>query len=388
MKTYVVGGAVRDHLLGLPVSDRDHVVIGQTPEALLHAGFIQVGRDFPVFLHPETREEYALARTERKTGPGYRGFVCHASPEVSLEEDLARRDLTINAMAMTEDGHIIDPFGGQQDLKNKVLRHVGPAFVEDPLRVLRLARFAARFSAFRVAPETEALAKALVAEGELGHLVAERVWQEWARGVMSDHPERMIEVLQACNAWPVLFPELNPLPEHSLARLARATRAKAALPIRCAAFVSGLWEHAGPHAVEKAHAVMARLKAPKDCADLAVQVLRVFPHWTALWETEETPSAQALLDLLMACDGFRRPSRCQAIVTVFFYALSDTALAHDESTWPPGRTVLTALAHASALDLAAIARAQSCPQAIAAAVCAARHAAIAKTLLMGTTTHP
>ena len=188
MQTYIVGGAVRDELLGRPNADRDYVVVGATPEAMLEQGFRPVGKDFPVFLHPDTHEEYALARTERKTGRGYHGFAFHAAPDVTLDDDLARRDLTINAMAKAADGRLIDPFHGQRDLQAKVLRHVGPAFAEDQVRILRIARFAARFSDFSIAPETLELMRGMVAAGEVDHLVAERVWQELAKGLMEDKP--------------------------------------------------------------------------------------------------------------------------------------------------------------------------------------------------------
>src|SRR5437763_824019 len=191
MKTYIVGGAVRDWLLGLPVQDRDHVVIGATPEQMVASGFRPVGKDFPVFLHPVTQEEYALARTERKTAPGYKGFVFHAAPDVSLEEDLVRRDLTINAIAQAEDGTLVDPFNGQRDLQARLFRHVSPAFAEDPVRILRVARFAARFTDFTVAPETNALMRQMVQAGEVDALVPERVWQELARGLMEQKPSRM-----------------------------------------------------------------------------------------------------------------------------------------------------------------------------------------------------
>ncbi|MCB1890039.1 MAG: multifunctional CCA tRNA nucleotidyl transferase/2'3'-cyclic phosphodiesterase/2'nucleotidase/phosphatase, partial [Rhodocyclaceae bacterium] len=210
METYIVGGAVRDRLLGLPVKDRDFVVVGATPEDMLARGFKPVGKDFPVFLHPETREEYALARTERKTAPGYRGFVFHTDPSVRLEDDLVRRDLTINAIASTEDGRLIDPHGGQRDIAERVLRHVSEAFAEDPVRILRLARFAARFPDFRVADETLALCRAMVAAGEVDALVAERVWQEIARGLESAEPLRMFQVLGDCGALARLLPELAP----------------------------------------------------------------------------------------------------------------------------------------------------------------------------------
>ena len=205
MQTYLVGGAVRDSLMGLPVRDRDWVVVGASPQDLLDQGYLAVGLDFPVFLHPETKEEYALARTERKTAPGYRGFAVHAAPEVTLEEDLARRDLTINSIAVCADDiraggtfdlqNLRDPYGGQQDITARVLRHTTPAFAEDPVRILRLARFAARFTDFTVAPETQALMQIMVQHGEVDHLVAERVWQELARGLMERQPSRMFEVL-------------------------------------------------------------------------------------------------------------------------------------------------------------------------------------------------
>jgi tRNA nucleotidyltransferase (CCA-adding enzyme) len=211
MKTYVVGGAVRDELLGLAVKDRDWVVVGATPEQMLAQGFQQVGRDFPVFLHPQSHEEYALARTERKTAPGYTGFVVHASPGVTLEDDLLRRDLTINAIAKDEAGQLIDPHGGRADIAARVMRHVSPAFAEDPVRILRVARFAARFADFSVAPETLALMRDMVAAGEVDALVPERVWQELARGLMEEKPSRMFEVLRACGALRRLLPELDAL---------------------------------------------------------------------------------------------------------------------------------------------------------------------------------
>ncbi|MDP3033274.1 MAG: multifunctional CCA tRNA nucleotidyl transferase/2'3'-cyclic phosphodiesterase/2'nucleotidase/phosphatase, partial [Rhodocyclaceae bacterium] len=209
MQTYCVGGAIRDELLGLTVKDRDWVVVGATPEEMLEAGFKPVGRDFPVFLHPRTHEEYALARTEKKTAPGYAGFVFHTDPGVTLEDDLARRDLTINAIARAPDGSLIDPHGGQRDLAERVLRHVSPAFAEDPVRILRVARFAARFNDFSLAPETLALMQEMVANGEVDALVAERVWQELANGLMEAQPSRMFEILRACGALQRLLPELD-----------------------------------------------------------------------------------------------------------------------------------------------------------------------------------
>jgi len=211
MKTYIVGGAVRDRLLGLPVTDRDHVVVGATPEVMLALGYQPVGRDFPVFLHPETHEEYALARTERKSGSGYRGFNVHAAPGVTLDEDLRRRDLTINAIAEDESGMLVDPWGGQRDLTEKVFRHVSEAFAEDPVRILRVARFAARFTEFTVAPETARLMRQMVGSGEIDALVPERVWQEIARGLMEARPSRMIQVLRDCGALARLLPEIDRL---------------------------------------------------------------------------------------------------------------------------------------------------------------------------------
>src|SRR5438132_8319326 len=210
MRTFRVGGALRDALLGLPVNDTDWVVVGATPEEMIEAGYLPVGKDFPVFLHPETREEYALARTERKHGRGYRGFEFFASPEVTLADDLARRDLTINAMARDEDGTLIDPYGGEADLRAEILRHVSPAFVEDPLRVLRVARFAARFG-FKVARETKQLMRKIVASGELETIATERIWQEVARGLTEPHPARMLAVLRACGALARLLPEIDRL---------------------------------------------------------------------------------------------------------------------------------------------------------------------------------
>src|SRR5215218_1314440 len=214
MKIYEVGGAVRDELLGLPVQDRDYVVVGATPDEMIELGYKPVGRDFPVFLHPETHEEYALARTERKTGRGYHGFQFHAAPDVTLEEDLQRRDLTINAIARDENGEIIDPYNGSDDLSLGILRHVSPAFAEDPVRILRVARFAARFG-FEIAPETAELMREMVSSGEVDALVPERVWQELARGLMEERPSRLFDVLQECGALARIAPELASLFEHA-----------------------------------------------------------------------------------------------------------------------------------------------------------------------------
>ena len=300
-QTYLVGGAVRDRLLGLPVQDRDWVVVGAAPAELLAAGYQPVGKDFPVFLHPETHEEYALARTERKTAPGYHGFVFHAAPDVTLEEDLARRDLTINAMAEDGEGRRVDPFGGERDLQARVLRHVGPAFVEDPVRILRLARFAARFHDFQVAPETRALMRGMVEAGEVDALVPERVWQELARGLMEARPSRMLEVLRDCGALARLLPEADRLwgvpqpvehhPEvdtgaHLLLVLDAAAALDAPLAARWACLCHDLGKGETPpaewprHIAHEARSerlarqVSARLKAPTEATELALMVAR------------------------------------------------------------------------------------------------------------------
>ncbi|MBK9217538.1 MAG: multifunctional CCA addition/repair protein [Uliginosibacterium sp.] len=337
-KTYIVGGAVRDRLLGLPVQDRDWVVVGATPEVMLAEGFRPVGKDFPVFLHPRTQEEYALARTERKTAPGYKGFVFHADAGVRLEDDLIRRDLTINAMAEDADGGLIDPFGGQRDLAARVFRHVSPAFLEDPVRILRLARFAARFADFSVAPETLALMRDMVASGEVDHLVPERVWQEISRGLMSARPSRMIEVLRACGALARLIPELDALfgvpqppqhhPEvdtgaHILHVIDDAAAREASLAVRWAAMLHDLgkgtsppenWPHHHGHearGVPLVEAVCARLKVPVDCRDLAVLTCR---EHGAVHQAPQM-GASALTRFLTRVDALRRPARLEDLLS-------------------------------------------------------------------------
>ena len=336
-KFYVVGGAVRDALLGLPQSDRDWVVVGATPQQLLDLGYKPVGKDFPVFLHPRTREEVALARTERKTGPGYKGFSFHAAPEVTLEEDLARRDLTVNAIAQAEDGTLIDPFGGQADLRRGVLRHVSDAFVEDPVRLLRLARLAARFERFNVADETMALLRRMVDDGEVDALVSERVWQELSRGLMSDRPSRMFEVLRACGALARLLPEVNrlwgvPQPEqhhpeidtglHLMLVLDMAARLHAPLPVRWACLVHDLGKGSTPReqwprhigheqrSASLAQAMAVRLRVGNDCKELADVVAREHGHLHA----SGTLGAAALLRLFERCDAIRRPERFTAVL--------------------------------------------------------------------------
>ncbi|MFN9775742.1 MAG: multifunctional CCA tRNA nucleotidyl transferase/2'3'-cyclic phosphodiesterase/2'nucleotidase/phosphatase, partial [Burkholderiales bacterium] len=296
---YEVGGAVRDALLGLPVNDRDWVVVGATPERMVELGFRPVGRDFPVFLHPETHEEYALARTERKTARGYRGFAVHTSPDVSLEDDLRRRDLTINAMARAADGTLVDPWGGERDLRDGVLRHVSEAFAEDPVRILRLARFAARFERFAVAPETLALMRAMVAGGEVDALVPERVWQEVSRGLGEARPSRMLDVLRDAGALVRLAPELDARWDTRLACVVdAAARVGAPLAARFAALLHGL----DPAAVE---AVCARMRAPNDCRELA----RLVAAEHATVARADTLDAAATLALIERCDAVRKPAR-------------------------------------------------------------------------------
>lgn len=332
MKVYLVGGAVRDQLLGIPVHERDWVVVGSTPQHLLNNKFRQVGRDFPVFLHPQTNEEYALARTERKSAPGYYGFECDFSSTVTLEEDLGRRDLTINAMAMDDNGQIIDPFHGQADLKNKILRHVSPAFIEDPVRILRVARFAARFHSlgFKLANETRILMYAMVKRGELSHLVPERVWQELQRSLEEKNPEQFILTLRACGALDVVLPELNNLfgvpnpcefhPEidsgiHTLMVLKASTLLTADPVVRFAALVHDLGKASSPmntwpkhhghedRGVEIIESLCARLRIPNQYRKLATLVSRFHLNIHRLFELR----ANTIVKLLEQCDAFRRP---------------------------------------------------------------------------------
>lgn len=331
METYLVGGSVRDQLLGLPIKDRDWVVVGSTPEQMIDNGFQAVGKDFPVFLHPKTHEEYALARTERKTGPGYRGFVVHASPDVSLEQDLARRDLTINAIAQAEDGTLIDPFNGQQDLKDKVLRHVSPAFVEDPVRVLRIARFAARFG-FTIADETTQLIQQMVAAKELDHLVPERVWQELEKALATTKPSLFFLTLRDTGALATIFPEVDQLfgvpqspkwhPEidtgvHVMMVIDQAARLTDDIAVRFAALCHDLGKgttpadilprHIGHEArsIDLTKALCQRLRVPKETESLALKVAEYHTHMHLLFEMKPA----TILKVIEALDAFRRPKR-------------------------------------------------------------------------------
>jgi len=331
MQFFQVGGCVRDALLGLPVRDRDWVVVGGTPEAMLAHGFRPVGKDFPVFLHPQTHEEYALARTERKTAPGYAGFVFHAAPDVTLEQDLARRDLTINAMAIDASGRLIDPFGGARDLEARLLRHVGPHFVEDPVRILRLARFAARFQDFRVAGDTAALLRQMVDGGEADALVAERVWREIATGLMEARPSRMLAVLDACGLLARRFAELGEAaPLGTL--LDRAAGRGVALAPRFALLMSGC-----ASATAEA-AVVERLRVDGDSAQLARLLLTLAPR------LRPDADAEAIVAVLQQADALRRPPR--------FDQLLEAAEILGNASLPRFRL---ALAACQAIDAGAIA---------------------------------
>ncbi len=340
---YVVGGAVRDELLGLPVQDRDYVVVGATPEEMVAAGFKPVGRDFPVFLHPRTHEEHALARTERKSGRGYKGFTVYSAPDVTLEQDLARRDLTINAMAKKPDGTLVDPFNGKKDLENKVLRHVSAAFAEDPVRILRVARFAARFG-FCIADETLALMKRMVESGEASHLVAERVWQEFAKGLTEPQPGRMFEALEDCGLGPKLLSELTTIPKSFSGPLA----------VR---FTLLCW----PLDETAIKSLCERLRVPNDERDLALLACRT----QGLLQSSQ---AGELLNLFKRADAFRRPER---------FALLLEAAGIAVPGFGPG-TIQTALAAAEAVDAGEIARRASTPAEIPALLDREREKAIEK----------
>ena len=377
MRRYLVGGAVRDALLGRPSADRDWVLVGADVNVLLAAGYIAVGQDFPVFLHPQTREEHALARTERKTAPGYRGFAFQAGAQVTLEEDLLRRDLTINAIAQDDAGALIDPFGGQRDLKAKVLRHVSPAFAEDPVRILRLARFAARFADFSVADETRALMRQMVEHGEVDALVAERVWQELARGLMEARPSRMFEVLRECGALARLLPEVDRLwgvpqraeyhPEidtgvHLMMVLDMAARLSASLPVRFACLGHDLGKGTTPADMLPRHIgheqrsaalvrqVCDRLRVPVACRELADVVAREHGnvHRSAGF------NAAAVVRLIERCDGLRRPERF-AEVLLACECDARGRLGLGEAPYPQRQRLADALTVVRTIDAAGLA---------------------------------
>lgn len=374
METYLVGGAVRDTLLQQPVKERDWVVVGGTAEQLLAQGFHPVGRDFPVFLHPKTREEYALARLERKAGRGYKGFLCHASAEVTLEEDLMRRDLTVNAMAQRADGEIIDPYGGQQDVQLRRLRHVSPAFTEDPLRILRVARFAARYHSlgFQVVPETLGLMKHMVDEGEVAYLTPERVWQEVSRALMTETPSVFFAVLHQCGALSIIFPELAALfgqpaslawhPEmdtgvHTLMVLDQAARMSGDVAVRFAALCHDLGKGlTAPCDLPKHHgheqrglpqieAVAHRWRVPKEVKALALLVARYHGDIHRL----STLKTNTLLTVLECTDGFRRPERFARLLLAC-EADARGRLGWEDKTYPQRAKWLEALAVARAVS--------------------------------------
>jgi tRNA nucleotidyltransferase (CCA-adding enzyme) len=375
MKTYLVGGAVRDELLDYPHKEKDWVVVGATPEEMLAAGFQQVGKDFPVFLHPETREEYALARTERKTSPGYKGFDVHATPEVTLEQDLLRRDLTINAIAKDEAGEIIDPFNGLQDIHDRILRHVSPAFSEDPVRILRVARFAARYLhlGFIVADETMQLMKQMVADGEVDALVPERVWQEMEKALGERSPSRFIEVLRDCGALERILPELDrlfgvPQPEehhpevdtgiHTLMVLQQACRLSDDTEVRFAALMHDLGKGVTPESEWPQHIeheargadivldVCKRLRIPNEYRDLAERTARFHLHYHRALELKPSTVVKTLEQL----DAFRKPQRFEK----FLLASEADARGrpgHEDSTFPQSAYFRTAFEQAQKVDI-------------------------------------
>ena len=370
LDVYIVGGAVRDGLLGREAGDRDWVVVGSAPADMINRGFIAVGADFPVFLHPDTKEEYALARTERKSGRGYKGFTFYTGPDVTLEEDLNRRDLTINAMARSLDGNLIDPLGGARDLADRVLRHVGPAFEEDPVRILRLARFAARFTDFSVAPETVSLCQKMVELGEADALVPERVWQEVSRGLLSEKPSRLFDVLTDCQALDVVMPgfvwsrglgaSLDDLAKQGHPHLPSlsAPSAASALPTMYALAMVN---------TPSRDALSQRLRAPSECADWARLLPQVLAHCTRPLGETESESAEHVLGLIELADGVRRPERLESLLKL---------VAHQ--TGQPMQLWLNALQAARSVNAGEIARPLQSQgaQAISSAVRAARLAAV------------
>ncbi len=398
MQTYLVGGAVRDELLGFSVQDKDYVVVGATPEEMEAAGFRPVGKDFPVFLHPNTHDEYALARTERKTAKGYKGFSVHASPEVTLEQDLARRDLTINAIAKSSDGQLIDPYHGLRDIQSKTLRHVSEAFAEDPVRILRAARFSARLSEFSVAPETIALMQQMVVAGEVDALVAERVWQELAKGLMESRPSRMFDVLRACGALQKIMPELDrlwgvPQPEqhhpeidcglHVMLVVDYAASQQYSLAVRFAALLHDVGKgltsaeilprHIGheQRGVDLVKTLCLRLKVPNDCRELALIVTKFHGK---LYQAP-LMKAPALLNFLIELDAIRQPARFKD----FLLACEADARGRtgkEECETPAADLMKKALAASLSVNAGEVANGYSEPEKIKLAVYAARLEAV------------
>ena len=398
MQTYIVGGAVRDELLGLPIKDRDYVVVGSTLEAMGKAGFKPVGKDFPVFLHPKTHEEYALARTERKTASGYKGFEVYAAPEVTLEEDLARRDLTINAIAKGDDGKLVDPFNGLADIQSKTLRHVSVAFAEDPVRILRAARFAARFTEFTVAPGTNALMQQMVTAGEVDALVPERVWQELAKGLCETKPSRMFEVLRDCGALQKILPELDQLwgvpqppqhhPEidtgiHVMMVIDYAASQNFSLPVRFAALMHDLGKGTTPkellprhigheeRSVQLLQAICKRLRVPNDCKALAQLVAKFHG------KLHQTPNMKpsTMLSFLMELDAIRQPVRFKDFLKAC-EADSRGRTGFEFCETPAADLMLKVLEAALNIDAGTAAKQHSEPEKIKAAIFAARLEAI------------
>ena len=401
-QTYCVGGAIRDELLGLPVKDRDFVVVGATPEHMTQAGFKPVGKDFPVFLHPQTHEEYALARTERKTAKGYKGFQVYAAPDVTLEQDLSRRDFTINAIAKAADGTLTDPFDGQADMRAKVLRHVSDAFVEDPVRILRAARFLARFTDFTLAPETLQLMQQMVADGEVDALVPERVWQELARGLMEARPSRMFETLRACGALQRIFPELNALwgvpqppqhhPEvdtgvHVMMVIDYAASRNFSLPVRFAALTHDLGKGATPKDVLPRHighearsvdllkGVCNRLRVPNDCKELAHIVAKF--HGKLHQASKMRPDT--LLEFLIDLDAIRQPERFEGFLQAC-EADSRGRMGMEDCSQPEADLARAALHAALTVNAGEVAARFSEPEKIKQAVFVARLDAIKQAL--------
>jgi tRNA nucleotidyltransferase (CCA-adding enzyme) len=398
MKIYSVGGAVRDELLGLAVQDKDYVVVGATPEQMEALGYKPVGKDFPVFLHPRTHEEYALARTERKTAKGYKGFQVYASPDVTLEQDLVRRDLTINAIAKDEAGKLIDPFNGQADIKNKILRHVSAAFIEDPVRILRAARLAARFTEFSIAPETMQLMRRMVQDGEVDALVSERVWQELSKGLMEARPSRMFEVLRECGALKKILPEVDCLwgvpqppqhhPEvdtgvHVMMVIDYAASQNYSLPVRFAALMHDLGKGTTPKDILPRHIgheersvnllkeVCKRLRVPNDCRELAQIVARF--HGKAGRVEEMRPGT--LVQFLYDTDAIRQPERFKEFLRA---CESDSRgrTGYEDKPYTRAAVWLKMLEAAVAVDAGAVAKRFDEPEKIKAAVFEARVEAV------------